>query len=287
MNHRDKSGSSDPGFDGLDVKINQAMKEEGAIIPTTVEDVRHAKARLKARPVTVPPHLRDASTIVMKHKGENLVEKTENIIPCAALFNRANKEAETSYKATEEFVEAVAIAQITRLIATPAFPLGHLRQNKMVYFAHRKAEEDVSEHFLKQAAGPYSPWAKYQGPEKIAQQNGYVKRSRVGNLVGFVTGNNIEKIDRYLSRYPVCIAVDWVVSKFRYRKKEELELLATVDFAALELIRSKKAITMENAKQVIATSKEWTAKLEREIFSDDNINRALAELKILFPKTYL
>ena len=78
--------------------------------------------------------------------------------------------------ASSEFVEAILIAQITKLVATPQFPLGHLRQNKMVYFAHRKADENVGEYFRKQPAGPYSSRSTYQGPEKIAQQNGYIKK---------------------------------------------------------------------------------------------------------------
>jgi len=188
--------------------------------------------------------------------------------------------------APDEFVEAVVIAQITRLIATPQYPLGHLRQNKLVYFAHRKAEEDVSDHFLKKAAGPYSPWATYKGPETIDQRNGYVRKTIVGSLVGFVVGENIDKIDRYLSRYPVCAAVDWVVSQFKYKKKEELELLATVDFAALDLANQRLPISVADVKRIIATNKEWKAKLQREIFSDPNIARALAELRALFPATY-
>jgi hypothetical protein len=178
------------------------------------------------------------------------------------------------------------IAQITKLVATPQYPLGHLRQNKMAYFAHRKADEDVGEYFFKKAAGPYSPRATYQGPERIAQENGYVKKAKSGNFFGFVAGDRIDKIDRYVSRYPVCAAVDWVVEKFLYCKKEKLELLATVDFAALELLQQRKAITMENVRSVIATTKEWTAKLKREIFSDENISQALSELCDLFPKTY-
>jgi len=65
-----------------------------------------------------------------------------------------------------------------------------------------------------------------------------------------------------------------------------LELLATVDFAALELLQQRKAITMENVRNLIATTKEWTAKLKREIFSDENISQPLSELRDLFPKTY-
>ena len=43
---------------------------------------------------------------------------------------------------------------------------------------------------------------------------------------------------------------------------------------------------MDNVRSVIATAKKWAAKLEREIFSDENISQALSELRDLFPKTY-
>ncbi len=43
---------------------------------------------------------------------------------------------------------------------------------------------------------------------------------------------------------------------------------------------------MENVRNLIATTKEWTAKLKREIFSDENISQAPSELRDLFPKTY-
>ena len=152
----------------------------------------------------------------------------------------------------------------------------------MIYFAHRRADDNVKEFFLKQPAGPYSSRATYQGLERIAQQQGYVKK--VGT--GFLAGDNIGKIDQYVSRYPVCIALDWVVGKFRYRKNEDLELLATVDFAALELIQHGKTVTMDGVKNVIATSSKWAAKLNREIFSDDSITQALSELRQLFPKSY-
>ncbi len=222
--------------------------------------------------------------------NEILLGNKQNDHDCTARPEKAERvqsfEATIQRGAPDEFVEAVVIAQMTRLIASFDFPLGHMRQNKLIYLAHRKADEDVSEHFLKKAAGPYSPWATYQGPERIAQRNGYVKKTKVGNLAGFVVGENIDKIDRYLTRYPICAAVEWVASTFRYRKKEELELLATVDFAALDLISHTIAITAENVKNVIAANKEWTPKLKREIFSDTNIARALVELRTLFPTTY-
>jgi hypothetical protein len=232
--------------------------------------------------VKAKPHLHKAITEILKTKdkqGEcaHRPEQAEG-----AQFAKSRSRGSTS----DEFVEAVLIAQLTREISTPQFPLGHLRQNKLVYFAHRKADEDVAGHFLKKAAGPYSQWATYKGPERIAQENRYVRKAKVGSRVGFLVGENINKIDQYISRYPVCAAVDWVVSHFRYKKNDELELFTTVDFAALDLAQEGTPITMENVKRIIGSHGEWSAKLQREVFSDANITRALAELRKLFPGTY-
>ena len=85
----------------------------------------------------------------------------------------------------------------------------------------------------------------------------------------------------------MCGFLDWVANTFRFRKNEELELLATVDFAALDLIRDGTAVTLQAVRSLIATNKVWAPKLDRAIFSDTNISRALAELRQLFPGTYL
>lgn len=217
--------------------------------------------------------------------GELRVPQAEqivaNIIP---LFTE--QPAKPARKTTDEFVEAVTIAYLTRQLFDPMFPLGRKRYNKFAYLAHRKADDDVAEFYLKKAAGPYSPWAKYQGPEKIALAKGYIKNAKVGELVGFAPGDKIAEIERYAPNYPICAAVDWVVKTFRYKKTDELELLATVDYAALDLLREKKPISLDAIKHIIATNKEWAAKLKREIFSDANITRALTELRTVFPGTY-
>lgn len=63
-------------------------------------------------------------------------------------------------------------------------------------------------------------------------------------------------------------------------------MFATVDFAALDLVKQAAPITMENVERIIDENLEWQAKLQREIFSDANITRTLAELRTLFPATY-
>jgi type I restriction enzyme S subunit len=187
---------------------------------------------------------------------------------------------------SEHFKEAILIAALARALATLEFPLGRLRYNKLAYLVHRKTEHAVKEHYLKKAAGPYSPWAKYQGPEKIALQNGYIVRHKSGQHEGLIAGPKVEAIDSYLPRYDFSQTVGWVVNKFRYRKNDELELLTTVDFAVLDLITRSIPICVDNVKRVIAENSEWTPKLSRSIFSDSNIANAIAELRKHFPDIY-
>jgi hypothetical protein len=183
-----------------------------------------------------------------------------------------------------EFIEAIVISQLTRLLSSRDYPLGRFRYNKFAYFSHRRADEEVTNYFRKKAAGPYSRWARYQGPEAIALKNRYVRRA--GKRDALLPGDKIDCIDPYLSRYPVCRAIDWVVETFRYMKNEQLELLATVDFAAVELKRGKTDITWQAVKAIIGENREWAPKLNRAIFSDSNILQALSELRELFPATY-
>jgi type I restriction enzyme S subunit len=187
---------------------------------------------------------------------------------------------------TDEFVEAVVISHLVRKLSDPTHPLGRKRYNKLAYLAHRKAEDDVTRHYVKKAAGPYSPWSKYGGPEKIAESNGYVKMTTMGIYRGFVAGKHIGNIDQYISHYPVCAAIDWVVARFRYAKNDELELMTTVDFAALDLLRSGAHATPETIREIIATNKNWAQKLTRPAFSYANIAQALQKLQTLFPGTY-
>jgi type I restriction enzyme S subunit len=189
-------------------------------------------------------------------------------------------------EATDEFKEAVLIAALVRAFADATHPLGRKRYNKFAYLVHRKAEHDVQEKYVKKAAGPYSPWARYQGPEKIAVENGYVQRATVEKRSGLIAGKRISSIDKYLPRYGFADALQWVEATLRYEKNDELELLSTVDFAALDLLNRGQTVNCPAVKAAIAAHPDWAPKLERAIFSDTNIARALGRLKGWFPGTY-
>ncbi len=236
---------------------------------------------------------RQASSL--RHQVENLRRTRDLLLPkllsgqipvaaeeeskVVAFPHKAEKEKAPN----KEFIEALIIAALVRkLVDRPNFPLGAFRRQKFAYFAHRKAEHDVTAQYLKKAAGPYSPWTKYGGPEKIAQTNGYVVWEKSGSKEGFVPGPKIGEIDRYLPHQSIAPAIDWVVEKFHYVKNTQLELLSTVDFASEELRRVNRPVTVAEIRKLIAEDKEWAPKLDRELFSAAKVVEALRELESLF-----
>jgi type I restriction enzyme, S subunit len=181
---------------------------------------------------------------------------------------------------TWEFKEAVLIAILTDKFSSAQYPIGRKRYTKFSYLFHRYTD-NKTEGYLKKAAGPYNPKTKYAGPEKIALQNKYVIEVQNGKLSGFVAGSKIDDARNYFKNYWEADSLNWL-EKLKYKKNDELELIATIDKAIAELNEKEEAINLTNIKKVITETKDWKAKLEREIFSDDNIVRAINELKTFF-----
>lgn len=188
--------------------------------------------------------------------------------------------------ANEELREAFLISRIVSKTADPEHPLGRFRRTKFSYLAHRRASDDVTKHYIKKAAGPYSPWAKFDGPEDMARARGYVRDTKADPLEGMVAGERIGEVEEQVTDPLIGEAVDWVMKNFHFETNDSLELLTTVDFAAVGLRKDGKAIFREEVKNVIASSKDWTAKLKRELFSDENIDKALKRMAGVFPEMY-
>ena len=184
-----------------------------------------------------------------------------------------------SRKATDQFQEAILIAALVRQLADAEHPIGRMRYTKLSYLIHRRIGHKVTDMYLKKAAGPYNPATRYRGPEKIALEKSYI--TAVGNSA-FGTGDNAAQTEQYLNRYDFKDALDWAIRTFRYRKTEDLELLATVDYATLELRSAGRPANVPNIRKLLATTPDWAPKLNRELFSDANIQRALDELARLF-----
>ena len=179
-----------------------------------------------------------------------------------------------------QFNEAVVISVLARYFGTEQYPLGRMRYTKLLYLFHRH-KEGYAEDYLQKAAGPYNPRNRYGGPERIALEKAYIRKHESGKFQGFVAGSHVREAEEYFGKWYGKEALQWL-DQFRYRKNDELELLTTVDMAAVELLGADKEASVENVKKVILGHQEWKAKIDRRIFSDANLSRAIDEIRALF-----
>jgi len=179
-----------------------------------------------------------------------------------------------------EFNEAVIIAVLAKEFGKKKYPLGRKRYQKLSYLLHRYVEKEA-QGYLKKAAGPYNPAMRYKGPESIAQKNKYIRTITTGKYRGFVSAENILQAQNYFDKWYGAELLQWL-RQFKYTTKDTLELWTTVDMAMQDLIKKGKAISIETVKALIENTKEWRPKLERAVFSDENIRKAIRKSKELF-----
>ena len=182
--------------------------------------------------------------------------------------------------------DAVILAAVTERYATEQYPLAPFYAQKFSYLLHRHME-GIAKGYIKKAAGPYKPALKYKTALPIALKNRYVdphKATYQGqSFVNLTVGDNIVEAKNYFAQWHGDEPLKWL-EQFRYIKnrRDELELLTTVDMAMIELRNTHKPITILAIKEIIKNSEEWKAKLKRELFSDDNIKRAVKWSNELF-----
>ncbi|HTE40743.1 MAG TPA: restriction endonuclease subunit S [Steroidobacteraceae bacterium] len=216
---------------------------------------------------------------------ELLTGRIRLVRPATAVIPLANKitEAKSSSPGSAhnwQINEAVVIGVLAQSFGTEKFPLPRKRRVKLMYLLHRYAE-GLAKGDLKRAAGPYDPNTKYKGPEAIALNNGYVRAINNGKYEGFVAGDNAEQAHGYFDQWYGLAKLDWL-ERFHYRKTDDLELLATVDMAMMDLVSTGQPANLASIKRVIAAHTEWAPKLSRELFSDEKIALAIAECQGLF-----
>jgi len=178
------------------------------------------------------------------------------------------------------FNEAVIISVLADQFGKPDFPLGRKRRTKLSYLFHRKTDQEV-QGYLRKAAGPYNPRAKYAGPEKIAQENGYVRDHQSGKFNGFIAAEKIEQAKTYFAKWYDPTITSWL-EQFRFKSNDDLECLTTVDMAMQGLLKEDKTADVESVRALIASEPEWLPKLKRSVFSDSGIAAAIAESHALF-----
>jgi type I restriction enzyme S subunit len=101
----------------------------------------------------------------------------------------------------------------------------------------------------------------------------------------FIKGKEIGKALDYVDKWDMQPEIDWLIEQFLHTKVDTLELLATIDMAMCDLENSGVTPSVDSVKKLIASDKEWKAKLKKTYFSDTDIGWAITECLGLFDST--
>jgi len=183
----------------------------------------------------------------------------------------------------QPFDDAVAIAAIVNAFYSDKYPLGRKKVQKLLYLLRRRQDASTAA-FKKKAAGPYADEVRYKGGEPIAKRNNYVtvNNSKQGSM--FAKGKEIGKALDYVAKWEMQ-ELDWLMEQFLHTKVDTLELLATIDMAMCDLENSGVTPSVDSVKKLIASDKEWKAKLKKTYFSDTDIGWAITECLGFFDST--
>ena len=180
-----------------------------------------------------------------------------------------------------QFDDAVSIAAIVDTFYSDKYPLGRVKVQKLLYLLHRHQSVSVSD-FKKKAAGPYADAVRYKGGEPIAIKNKYVVSESGKQGTRYARGANMAQALNYVERWGMQTDLQWLKENFLHTSRNDLELFATVDMAMSDLAEAGISASVESIKNLIASNKEWKAKLSKTYFSDRDIARAIKKCTDLF-----
>lgn len=180
-----------------------------------------------------------------------------------------------------QFDDAVSIAAIVDAFYSDKYPLGRVKVQKLLYLLHRHQGVCVSD-FKKKAAGPYADTVRYKGGEPIARKNKYIVSESGKQGTRYSKGKNMSQALDYVKRWDMQADLQWLKENFLHTSRNDLELFATVDMAMCDLDEVGISVSVESIKNLIASNKEWKAKLSKTYFSDWDIARAIKKCTELF-----
>lgn len=175
---------------------------------------------------------------------------------------------------SEGYQDAVILAALVHRFGTKNFPFTAFDCQKFPYLFYRYMEGQTK-GYRKFAAGPYNPALKYKTARPIALKKKYIQ-DHIGKYRGFISGINVQEALNYFQQWYGNEPFAWF-EQFRYipKRKDELELLTTTDMSMVEIRGEGRNITVQSVKELMKKNPEWKDKLNRPIFSDNNIERAI------------
>jgi hypothetical protein len=251
---QDSSNPNDEAFDRLDEIIRKALIEEGAIIPKTVEEVRQANARLKAKPVTVPPHLHDPAVVLNQIANKEPKERakpvpTIPIIPVLKIpVSAGTGGIKTHHKKGSIFFRRAAFdAYVIHTLADDE-NLGRTKIEKITHLTEFHCEVDFEREPVRDAAGPVD-YVSRRKVESLAKKQGWYSTINAESRLGikYVPGPKI------LDALPIAkrtmgihkSAIDALIELMRPLDTTRCEIIATLYAAWNDLLLAGNTPTDE------------------------------------------
>ena len=211
------------------------------------------------------------------------VQFTQRKEPKEILYAAEKTEGYTANhkKRNKHIDDAVMIAGIVNELYSQKYPLGRKKVQKCLYLLRRHQKRSTTE-FKKKAAGPYADEIRYRGGEPIALSAQYIITQKGTKGTLFFKGTNIHQALNYIEQWNMQTDIQWLRERLKFKSVDTLELWATVDMAICDLENMQMSISLSSIKHLIATNEEWKKKLEKPLFNDANIIKAISELSTLF-----
>ena len=208
------------------------------------------------------------------------MEAQAKALDCPSTQSKSPEVGSKRHAGHDMFNKAALAAYITDRCHAPDRPMGRVKLAKLFYLVQQKAEIELTETFMKRAAGPLDD--EIHKFLSLAQKSKWLVLLRgEGDLKPVKPGTNVSKAIEQAEKLlgPAKAKVDEMLDQMKGWGYRALERWATVLDASFELKAAGHPATVETIKDIIQKHPEWVPKLNRDEFSDTHIETALKGLR--------
>lgn len=208
------------------------------------------------------------------------MEAQAKALDCPSTQSKSPEIGSKRHAGHDMYNKAALAAYITDRCHAPDRPMGRVKLAKLFYLVQQKAEIELTQTFMKRAAGPLDD--EIHKFLSLAQKSKWLVLCRgEGDLKPVRPGANVSKAVEQAQKLlgPAKAKVDEMLDQMKGWGYRALERWATVLDASFELTAAGQSATVEGVKDVIQRHPDWVPKLSRDEFSDTNIEATLKGLR--------
>ena len=208
------------------------------------------------------------------------MEAQAKALDCPSTQSKSPEIRSKRHAGHDIYNKAALAAYITDRCHAPDRPMGRVKLAKLFYLVQQKAEIELTETFMKRAAGPLDD--EIHKFLSLAQKSKWLVLCRgEGDLKPVRPGANVSKAVEQAQKLlgPAKAKVDEMLDQMKGWGYRALERWATVLDASFELTAAGQPATVEGVKDTIQRHPDWVPKLSRNEFSDTNIEATLKGLR--------